>query len=322
VRSALGVRFALVLATGAHLLVAGAIRLLPAPAGPGARARARDRAAPVVEVTIDEAPVRARERERDELAPARVTEPQPAAAPAMTHPARVRVTTPLEDEPLGEAPAADRRWAFDPTRRPPPEIGLGSRWRSVAGDAETPTSTEGEARAAAQAVRESMSNPLAERDVELGLGRGGPLVTAAREAASAPDAPLGTTVLEVDWDAAGTVVAARADDHAWGAVAAALVRGMAGKPLRVRPGARGMRARLRVVAERTLPAGTRGTSAPGAVPDDIAGGKLKVCEGEGMTRRCLAGMPVGVTGSVADLSNIGASERTVVHAWLLGEAAL
>jgi hypothetical protein len=167
-----------------------------------------------------------------------------------------------------------------------------------------------------------MSDTLAQRDVALGLGRGGPLVTAAREAASAPDAPLGTTILEVDWNASGSVVAARADDRAWGAVAAAIVRGMAGKPLRVRPGAGGMRARLRVVAELSLPAGTRGTSSPGAVPDDIAGGKLKVCEGEGATRRCLAGMPVGVTGSVADVSNFGASRLRVVHASLLSEAAL
>jgi hypothetical protein len=49
---------------------------------------------------------------------------------------------------------------------------------------------------------------------------------------------------------------------------------------------------------------------------------MGACEGEGSTRRCLAGMPVGVTSSVGDISNTGAQLFRIVHAQLLGEAAL
>ena len=319
-RSGPDLRIALVLAAGGHLAVAGALRL--APAAP----RPTTGAAPVVEIAFDEMPLDPplESAVADVLPPPRAGADERPGVPM--EPAAAPAATPLESGGSAETSAADRSWSFDPTARSPAELGIGTHWKRVVGEGAGPeagTSPEAEARATGRTVSESMSDMLAERDVALGLGRGGPLVTAAREAASSPDAPaVGTTILEVEGDASGRVTAARADDHAWDAVAAGIVQRMAGKALRVRPGARGIRARLRVVAELSLPAGTRGTSSPGAVPDDIAGGKLKVCEGEGWSRRCLAGMPVGVTGSVADVSNLGAAALRVVHAQLLGEVPL
>lgn len=216
--------------------------------------------------------------------------------------------------------------SFDPLQRPAVDLGVGSHWRSVAGTGagvaaadDEPSVKTSDSRETARAIERSIRESLTARDVELGLGRAGPLVSAAHDAASSPEAPeIGTTILEVESDAAGNVVAIRSDDRAWSQVAAAVVRRMAGKPLRVRTGARGVRARVRIVAERALPAGGHTSASPGAVPDDVAGGS-KACVGQGVTRRCIAGMPVGVTGSAGDTSNIGAHPTRVVHVQLVAE---
>jgi len=57
------------------------------------------------------------------------------------------------------------------------------------------------------------------------------------------------------------------------------------------------------------------------VPDDVAGGG-RVCEGTGVNRRCVAGMPLGVTSSNYDVSDIGAKPSRVVHVRLLSETEL
>jgi hypothetical protein len=193
---------------------------------------------------------------------------------------------------------------------------------SVAAEAAGRSASGGDDEARARAAERSMRDELAAHDLAIGLGRGGPLVSAAHEAASSPNAPdVGATTLEVDCDAAGAVVTARADDRVWGDVAKSLVRAMNGKTLRLRRDAHGMRVRLRVVAERTLPSGSRGSSSPGALPDDVPGGG-KACDGEGITRRCVAGMPLGATNSQHDVSNAGAKRARSVHVHLLSESEL
>ena len=168
----------------------------------------------------------------------------------------------------------------------------------------------------------SVREALAERDRLIGIGRSGPLVTAAHAAASGPYAPQrGTTTIEVDCDATGTVTATRADNGLWDGVAERIVTEMKGKSVRVREGT-GLRSRLRVVAELARASGERGTVTPGAVADDVPGGTTKVCVGEGLERKCLAGMPVGFTYSKKDLSNVGDEPKRVVHVDILSEAEL
>jgi hypothetical protein len=233
--------------------------------------------------------------------------------------ARSAVTS--QAEPT-EAPVSGSSWSFDPIRRTPSDVGVGSHWKSVV--AEGPSSpVPGEtAQERARAIDRSMREMLTARDVSIGLGRAGPLVSAAHEAASSSSAPeVGTTILEVDIDSQGRVVTARAEDRAWNGVASALVQRMARKPVRVTHGSRGLRARLRVVAEKAPPSGARGSSGVGAVPDDVPGG-TKACEGTGIHRRCVAGMPVGVTNAQHDTSNVGANPTRIVHVQLLAETEL
>jgi hypothetical protein len=207
----------------------------------------------------------------------------------------------------------------------PVALGVGDYWKQVArGDG--PTANRSPA-SPAHTTDRILRDSLESHDRALGLGRGGPLVTAAREAASPAFAPeIGSATLEVEADAAGNVltaraVAASADWGAWNDVGRELVRRMAGKPLRLRDGARGLRARLRVIAEHSKPSGERGSSSPGALPDDVPGAD-SACEGVGAERRCVAGLPLGFSSSTQDLSNLGAHPIRVVRVQLLDEETL
>jgi hypothetical protein len=166
-----------------------------------------------------------------------------------------------------------------------------------------------------------LRNDLHARDMELGLSRSGPLVTAAHQAASPDIGPdVGTATIEVESDASGALVAVRVLDASgdagpWQAVAAEIRRLMASKPLRVPSGSRGVRADLRIVVERVLPSGEKTAVKRGAAPDET-------CDTTGGGRRCVAGMPGGVGGTWGDVSNIGARRSRVVHVQLVGEALL
>jgi hypothetical protein len=206
-------------------------------------------------------------------------------------------------------------------------LGVGDYWRHVALEGPAPSSTASAPDARSAEIDRALRLGLAARDMELGLGASGPLVSAAHEAASmAPD--VGAATLDIDVDGTGKVVTARvvtvSDDRAgWNAMAEEIVRIASGKTVHVRAGSRGVRARLRIVAERVPPAGTKRTSSAGAVPDDVAGGMDgKACDGEGAERRCVGGMPLGGSTTLGDLANIGAKAARIVHVTVLGEAAL
>jgi hypothetical protein len=166
-----------------------------------------------------------------------------------------------------------------------------------------------------------LSEDVHASEVATGHSIAGPLVSAAHEAASPRIAPdVGTATIEIESDASGEVVSAHVVDSSgdraqWEDVAAQIRRSMAHKPLRVPAGAHGVRAHVRIVAERTLPSGERTTVHPGAAPDDV-------CDNSGPTRRCTAGMPGGAGGTWGDVTNIGAKRSRVVHVQLLDEALL
>jgi hypothetical protein len=239
------------------------------------------------------------------LVPARITPPVPAPSSAPEAP---------------ESPAASATaWSFSPTG--PMDLGIGTYWRSVAmaTSAPRPTPSVDESARNGDFARR-LSDDMRAQDVATGHSIAGPLVSAAHEAASPRIAPdVGSATIEIEADASGEVVGAHVvdasgDPAGWEDVAAEIRRSMAHKRLRVPAGARGVRAHVRIVAERSLPSGERTSVRPGAAPDEV-------CESSGPTRRCTAGMP-GAGGTWGDLSNIGAKRSRVVHVQLLDEMLL
>lgn len=239
--------------------------------------------------------------------PFALARPGSTPSPSATNAAEVATT---------DGPAT---WSFDPVRaHSPVDLGLDPRkpLARMPGPGE-PTRPQREA------VDRALHGALSARDLGLGLGRASVLVSAAREAASSPRAPdVGAVTFDIACDAGGVVRTAHADDHAWNDVGAALILAMSGKTVRVREGSRGLRARLRIVAARTPPSGGGGSTNLGAVPDDVAGGNSRACEGTGWTRRCVAGMPLGVTSAEHDAANAGAKTTRVVHVQVLDETEI
>ena len=231
-------------------------------------------------------------------------------------------------------PDATEKWSL--TRAAPIDLGVGAYWKSVVSDA---------ARGVPERARPTEESPRPEpspspdrilrdgleaHDRAVGLGAGGPLVSAAHDAASPSIAPdLGSATLEVECDARGKVVtahvvAAAANVAAWSDVARELVRLMSAKSVRLPAGARGLRARVRIAVERTWPSGKKGGVGAGAVPDDAPGTPEggHVCVGVGAERKCDSGFLVGFTATGADVTNLAAKAMRIVRVQLLGEVAL
>ncbi len=252
-------------------------------------------------------------------------EPQRGPTPGAVAEALVptRIATPVTSAsaaPEAESPAPGATaWSFSPTG--PMDLRIGGYWKTVATASSAPRpppSVDEWARGGDFARR--LSDDMRAHDVAKGHSIGGPLVSAAHQAASPNVAPdVGTATIEIEADASGEVVAARVveasgDRAQWEDVAEQIRRSMAHKPLRVPAGARGLRAHVRIVAERTLPSGERTSIHSGAAPDEV-------CDGSGPTRRCTAGMP-GAGGTWGDVTNFGAKRSRVVHVQLLDEALL
>ncbi len=252
----------------------------------------------------------------------------PEARSRHAHP--VEPSSPLVAVLAGQP--ADSEWSADryvqaATTAPAVDVGVGSYWKNVAASAPEQPMARDDRSAEQRATDRILRDPLDALDEERGLGRAGPLVSAAHEAASSPSAPdEGSATYEVESNAEGrvtkvTLVSPGPDRDGWSAVGRALEEALAAKSLRVPSGARGVRARVQIAAKRTLPAGEKRTYAPGAVRDDIAGTSegAKECVGEGMARKCTKGSPFGATGTWGDLSNVGQIRTRVVHVQILGE---
>jgi len=251
-------------------------------------------------------------------------EPPPGAVAEALVPARVTLSVPSPSSSASEAPeipaGSATAWSFSPTG--PMDLGIGSYWKSVASASSAPRpppSAEEYARNSDFARR--LSDDMRAHDLATGHSIAGPLVSAAHDAASPNVAPeVGSATIEIESDASGQIVAAHvveasADRAQWDDVAEKIRRSMANKRLRVPVGARGVRAHVRIVAERTLPSGERTQTRPGAAPDEV-------CDSSGPTRRCGAGMPAGAGGTWGDVTNFGARRSRVVHVQLLDEALL
>jgi hypothetical protein len=316
---------ALVVAGCVHAVAALAVALAPRPASSPSGIELA--AAPEIDVSLETPPAHAGARgEPAPLAPAA------AGLPRETRGVVARVS------PAGEAAPAES--AMAQALPPPPETGkepwtfggrpmdldVNSYWRRAT--TESPAApAQPSASSPSDRVTAILRNGLDERDRDAGLGAAGAFVSAAHEAASGSSAPeAGTATLEIESDAAGAVVAARvvASDGApgWTGVARDLVRAMSAKRVRVPPGARGVRARLRIVIERAPPSGKKVATNAGAVPDDVPGSEPQCDRGGALGRRCTAGMPAGLSVTGADVANAVGKASRVVRVVALGEERL
>lgn len=108
-----------------------------------------------------------------------------------------------------------------------------------------------------------MKGMLTHHDLELGMGKGGPLIAAIEDVTLSSRVPVeGAASFSIETDASGNVMSVRAfdatsDEGAWQEVAASLLAKMKRRPLHVTPGTRGVSVTLRVSSHVQLPDGTR-----------------------------------------------------------------
>lgn len=278
--------------------------------------------------------------------PAPVAEPPEPHAPSPTpaHGSRVESAASAETPRSNPPPSGELRnaapagssdpssaWSFGRTLPSAMgDLGIGSYWKSLASDRSLAApATTGEAASeqpSPPTPAEILRDGLEEHDRALGLGRGA-LISAVHDAVSGSAAPdVGNATIEVDSDSEGRVVSARvvsaaAEVASWNAVAQQIMRLMASKSIHPTRDGRGLRTRLRVVAERVLPSGTKYARGTGpALPDDACVGQADRRLG-GLGRRCSTGLPAGASQGF-DVADIGAKPSRVVHVQLQGEAPL
>jgi hypothetical protein len=158
----------------------------------------------------------------------------------------------------------------------------------------------------APGVDRSMRDAALERDLDLGLGSGGPLIAVAEDIMRSSDAPVdGVAIFEVTIDANGDVVSVRVGDVGdalpkWRQVAKGMLSALRSRPARLRHAGKGVVVTLEVRSRWVLPSGSR---AGRPIKDPYV---------------TSAGIMTAVGGSF-DVSDIGARPSRDVHARVLGE---
>jgi len=172
-------------------------------------------------------------------------------------PAPRLLTAPAGDPaaPSGSAEAPSTAAAVDPPEvERPVDLGLGRIWlRPGLPDRRKKPEWSSGAQSAG-----GLGQALEARDQERGLGRGGVVATLARSAAlgAGPQEGEATFLVMADRDGRVTSVSLSEDRGGWSAVTRALERSLAGKRLRVPPGANGLSVAVRVQAKVQLPSGS------------------------------------------------------------------
>ncbi len=239
----------------------------------------------------------------------RATSPTPDARLAVsTRPTRSAVGSPPSALVLRESePAPADAWTLRVTTdRPSPTegsraqleaLGLGGR-NQFMGRRETP---EEEARAAHEqanaAAGGAMRQALHDRDVSLGLGGGGPVLSALEAAVrEGPGADESRAVLVAVADASGLVlrvdVESSTDDPAFQIIAEDALKRLRGQRLRMPAGAQGLAMRVTIDSRLAAPSGGS------------------------------AGLDARSLGAHFDIADLGAKPRRVVHARVLAEQVL
>ncbi len=294
----------LVFASGLHLLAFAILVRLPL------RERSHVEPTPIDIVAIDVAPTPAPETPEVPMAaePPRL----PSAASDLPAAAVVRRDRPTAT-PIGsavalpeEAPATPHGWTLPvggqmapapPSSAALATLGLGAV-NPFMGRRKTP---EDEVRAAHEqanrAAGEAMRAAMHDNDVALGLGGGGPVVSAVEEAVrDGMGADEGRAVLIAVADASGVVlrvdIESSSDSVAFQGVADELLKRLQGKHVRVPAGARGLAMRINVESHMANPSG--GT----------------------------VGLDPRSAGAHFDIADLGARAKRVIHARVLAEQVL
>jgi hypothetical protein len=186
------------------------------------------------------------------------------------------------------------------------------------------------------------------RDAALGLGRGGPVISALENAVAGSDAPFeGAATFDVGIDTSGHVSVALLESSVaspgWARVAAAARAAIDPSRVRIPPGARGWHVVARVEAKVQYPngadpkkMGTHVEASPGKLVEDKARphahappivlekvpGVTLAHAGKVCTVRITLGLtPVPISGG-CDPSNIGMNPLRVVHGHIVSEGRL
>jgi hypothetical protein len=250
-------------------------------------------------------------------------------APSTDREAREPGTPPSEP---GPAASADERWSFSPTQSAD-VTAPGFVARSVRDIVQ-----EG-AGAAPQGAAGGLSDALDQRDVDLGMGRGGPVLAALETASRGMDVPIeGAATFDVAIDTAGHVSVALSDVSseyaAWSRVASAAGSAVDAKRVRIPPGARGWHVVVRIDAHVQYPnglkpkqLGTHFEASPGQIsktsmvmeklPGFTISTRGKVC-GVGLSVQL--GVPSIVGG--CDPENVGMPAGRVVAGHIVSEGRL
>jgi hypothetical protein len=168
-------------------------------------------------------------------------------------------TAPGLPEPAGVHGGEPRPWTFDPRAPfdPMARDALAGAARGVVAAGATPGR---EGIPAGATTSGGVAEGLDARDAALGLGRGGPVISALERAAAASDAPFeGSATFDVGIDTSGHVSVALLDssssDSGWARMAAAARAAIDPSRVRIPPGARGWRVVARVEAKVQYPNG-------------------------------------------------------------------
>jgi hypothetical protein len=176
-----------------------------------------------------------------------------------------------------------------------------------------PTSAEGKSNA-----ENALRNGMRERDLGLGLGPEGPILTALRDAAYGSTAPeRGNATFLAIVDGNGLVidlklVASKDGDKGWDDARARAQKTLAGVKLQLR-GARGAEVQIQVYSDILMPSGAK----PGSPISPGGGAPAKVHLPSNAPSLGTSDTYSTMTLATFDLADVGAKPRRVVHARVL-----
>jgi len=247
------------LAALAHLGLATAVALLPARRG--MPVSSHEPSAEVASIEVEPVPEE-RPAAGPRLAGSEETSPVARAmrlrmgresAAATSQEGASSEPAPLSPEP---ATSSDSEWTFDPT------VGTNPTSGAVIARAVQPQVREFGEHLAGGSTTGGLAEALTARDVDLGLGQGGQVLSAFEARARTMDVAVeGWAVFDVGIDSSGRVSVAVTDASsardAWERVARTAVADVDAKRIRIPRGARGWRIAVRVEAKEQYPDGER-----------------------------------------------------------------
>ncbi len=218
------------------------------------------------------------------------------------------------------APTAGEGWTFSPTGRGPMDLGLGSARgpKSFTYDPNAKAAaTEGQG--PPRSITGGLAEALDEEDAKRGMSRGAPVKVAVDAAAHTSDAPgEGKAVFDVAVDATGechiNLLSSNGDFEQWNRLAAVIRNHLAGKRVRVPPGARGLRVVVEVEARQQFPDGTTAKDLGGKVGMSDQGPSASY-----RGKVCGIGLTLGGLGGGCSPENAGAKPTRVVYSRIASE---